>query len=361
MATLARGRPKGSLGRKLTPSEVFMNPLTNRKISKSGATYKALLKNYRFDENTKTFITHVKYPKNNANLILINGFYFKGYVNKGYIYDQEKNELIKPSKKADTAFGKALVTRHLTILNKNDPEDQMNKLHQRISYLLNKHLKELKGLRFNVGMAIQFTKPDPSSDNRISQIFYAIGKSAAITHESDILQAIQTQRDKISIGIDRYTNEGSGWVVDEITGHYLNVGEYKPLAAKSYIPLPDWIQNKKATINIKNDDDKCFMYCLGRVLDPNPEKKNLERVSNHLKKVCKDLGLDEIKMPVTLIDLSKIEMNFNIFIHLYRLNDNIYTTKITKKNNATKLTDLLYIQRDVIKNETKVVSQYVMI
>src|SRR5437868_12591798 len=40
-----RGRPKGSLGHKPTSSEVFINPLTNRKISKSGAAYKALLKN----------------------------------------------------------------------------------------------------------------------------------------------------------------------------------------------------------------------------------------------------------------------------------------------------------------------------
>jgi len=105
-----RGRPKGVPVIKPASSEVFENPLTNRKISKSGATYKALLKNYRYDEHTKKFVTHVKYPKNNANLILINGSYFKEYENKGYIYDQYKNELIKPSKKSAKAFGNALVT-----------------------------------------------------------------------------------------------------------------------------------------------------------------------------------------------------------------------------------------------------------
>ena len=67
-----------------------------------------------------------------------------------------------------------------------------------------------------------------------------------------------------------------------------------PLVGNSYVPLPECIQNRKATINITNDDNKCFMYCLGRALDPNPEMKHLERVSNHLKHVYEDLGLNKI-------------------------------------------------------------------
>ena len=330
----SRGRPKViyPVATRLTTT----NPKTGRMIKTTSNTFKRLTKKYKFDINNNVFIAHVKHPKNESNHILINGDNFKNYINKGYIYDQGENKLIKPSKKTETAFGKALVTRDLTILNKNDPEDQMNKLNQRISFLLSNHLKKLKGLRFNIGMAILFTKPDPVNKNQISETFYIIGKSAIITHESDISQAIQMQRNKISIGIDRYTNAGSGWVIDEITRHYLSVGEYKPLAARSYIPLPPHIQNRKATINIKNDDDKCFMYCLGRVLDSNPEKNNLERVSKHLKKVCTDLGLDKIKMPVTVTDIPNIEKKFNISINLYSFDDDngIYPIKLSRKENV---------------------------
>ena len=45
------------------------------------------------------------------------------------------------------------------------------------------------------------------------------------------------------------------------------------------------IQNKKPTINIQIKDDKCFMYCLGRGLDPHPEKCHVERVSKHFKNI----------------------------------------------------------------------------
>jgi hypothetical protein len=34
----------------------------------------------------------------------------------------------------------------------------------------------------------------------------------------------------------------------------ISIVEYKPLNGSSYIELPKWIQNKKAVINVKNND-----------------------------------------------------------------------------------------------------------
>ena len=87
--------------------------------------------------------------------------------------------------------------------------------------------------------------------------------------------------------------------------------------ARCYIELPASIQNKKVTIHIKNDNDKCFVFCLGKVLDPNPEKINLERVSIHLKKVCANLGLDKLKISVSLKNIPRIEENFNLNINIF--------------------------------------------
>ena len=113
------------------------------------------------------------------------------------------------------------------------------------------------------------------------------------------------------------------------------------LAARSYIKLPNEIQNKKATINIQNSDDKCFIYCLGHALDPTPEKKNLERVSTHLKNVCESLGLNKIKTPVNEQNLPKIESQFNISINLFSHSGaDIYPLRLTQST-ASKHIDLL--------------------
>src|SRR5207245_5202570 len=131
-----------------------------------------------------------------------------------------------------------------------------------------------------------------------------------------------SQKQIILQQIDRLANGGSGWTVHRIVRNFIHVNKYRPLRGSSYIPLPESIQNRKATINIQNKTDtKCFIYCLGRRFDPNPESKNLERVSKHLKKTCCDLGFDKIKTPATVKDIPKIEKEYNIAINLFGHND----------------------------------------
>ena len=49
----------------------------------------------------------------------------------------------------------------------------------------------------------------------------------------------------------------------------------------SYIDSPDWMKNKKATINPKNkDDDKCIQYAISIAL-------NHEQIDNHPERILK--------------------------------------------------------------------------
>ena len=57
---------------------------------------------------------------------------------------------------------------------------------------------------------------------------------------------------------------------------------YKPLRGISYIPLPKELANKKAIINLKNNDNLCFKWAVTRAL--NPLDKNAERIDKNLQK-----------------------------------------------------------------------------
>ena len=48
----------------------------------------------------------------------------------------------------------------------------------------------------------------------------------------------------------------------------------------SYIDSPEWLKNKKATINPKNNDDNCFQYPLTVALNYQNIKKKPQRISN---------------------------------------------------------------------------------
>ena len=53
--------------------------------------------------------------------------------------------------------------------------------------------------------------------------------------------------------LDIWINEGSGWVIDEIKGLYINISNYEPLLGGSYISLPKALNNSMISkIKIKN-------------------------------------------------------------------------------------------------------------
>ena len=92
----------------------------------------------------------------------------------------------------------------------------------------------------------------------------------------------------------------SNWIFRRIIKFTLSSTVIKSALGKSYIELPKVIQNKKATINIKNDDDRCFDYALiasriykeqDKTGDIKPEKIDL--------RVCKK-NVDKIKIPVRI-------------------------------------------------------------
>ena len=60
--------------------------------------------------------------------------------------------------------------------------------------------------------------------------------------------------------IDNWINESSGWIVESIESQYINISTFRPLLGTSYIKLPVELRNpKKGLINIKNNNQKCFL------------------------------------------------------------------------------------------------------
>ena len=76
--------------------------------------------------------------------------------------------------------------------------------------------------------------------------------------------------------IDNWINEGSGCIVESIDGEYVNISADISLVGSTHIELPDELKNPmKGLINIKNDDNKCFLWCHIRhlnLMERNPQR-----------------------------------------------------------------------------------------
>ena len=149
--------------------------------------------------------------------------------------------------------------------------------------------------------------------------FHSIGDKI-ITKETDVYEIYQEMIDEIEGEIQKTENaEGSGWVFMKIKSLVLHTMKWDPVNAGSYIDLPPFLKNKKAIINMKNEDDKCFMWCVLRAL--NPKDKNAERIDGDLRSKEDTINMNGIEYPVELQKIIRFEhLNPNISISVLGYN-----------------------------------------
>ena len=69
---------------------------------------------------------------------------------------------------------------------------------------------------------------------------------------------------------------GSNWRFERVISLDIHLVDFIPLRGSTFIPLPKKIADKKAVINMKNDDDdQCFKWSVTRAL--NPVVKRIEK------------------------------------------------------------------------------------
>ena len=110
---------------------------------------------------------------------------------------------------------------------------------------------------------------------------------------------------EISYMIDVWVNNSSGWNVESIESQYINISFYRPLLGSSYIDLPTELRiPRKGLINIKSKDQKCFLWCHIRHI--NPSKEHPERIKKSDKKIAEKVDYDGIQFRVEEKDFNKI-------------------------------------------------------
>ena len=201
-----------------------------------------------------------------------------------------------------------------------NPLNHFTKTKELVESHLESLLKDKKGFKFIEMLEVTFEKDtiDSKTGKRVSiyKTAFFNGKAKTITKPDDIEPELNMSRQEILNVIDKWVSEGSGWVIDRIDSHYINVTTYTPLHGSSYIELPTELRNpKKGLINIKNKDDECFRWCHIRHL--NPQTEHPERIKKEDKKMVNELNYDETDFILSQKHYNKVEKQNNIRINSF--------------------------------------------
>ena len=115
-------------------------------------------------------------------------------------------------------------------------QDNLNPLNHftRTRALVESHLenllKDMKGFKFIEMLEVTFEKVtiDSKTGKHVSiyKTAFFNGKAKTITKADDIEHELNMSRQEIPNVIDKWVSEGSGWVIDRIDSHYINVTTY---------------------------------------------------------------------------------------------------------------------------------------
>ena len=235
----------------------------------------------------------------------------------------------------------------ISVINNKDPLSQLQNTRKAINNHIIKILTSKKGLKFIETLKVTFNK---QTKDRITQkTAYFNSKPQDITNNVMVVEALKLSKDHILNIIAKWISEGSGWTVESVDNHFLNIVQYQPMNGSSYIELPFELQHHmKGLINIKNKDNECFRWCHIRYL--NPQDVHPERIKKIDKEYINQLDYSEIEFPVTTNQYNKIEKQNEIKINVFGYeNKQPYPIFVSKEKYERQM-NLLLITEDENKH-----------
>ncbi|KAL9989302.1 hypothetical protein ACROYT_G003836 [Oculina patagonica] len=233
------------------------------------------------------------------------------------------------------------------IKNNKDPLLQLQNTRKAVENHIIKELSAMKGVKFIETLKVKFTKM--SGDSVIYKTAYFNSKAQTIINNLEIVESLQASKQQILNFVAQWISEGSGWTIQSVDSHYINLVKYEPLKGSSYIQLPQELRNSaKGLINMKNDDNECFRWCHIRHL--NPQDKYPQRIKKSDRQYVDKLNYKGIEFPATTKQYNKIEKQNEININVFGYEDKQPYPIYVSKEKFDNQMNLLLITKDENKH-----------
>ena len=276
---------------------------------------------------------------------------------------EEEKRLFTPVKKK-SAF-KGFTTQY--VIKGNPDYDTANFLTIAKPWVIN-IMDKNRNIKARLYLNCVMKRKDPDGFTKIAKFaFHSVGQKI-ITESTDPHEIYHEMFKEIEEEVQKVEHaDGSGWVFVEVENLTLHTSIWDPLKGSSYIDLPKVLKNKKAIINMKNEDNKCFLWCVLRALYPT--NSHPERIDEHLKSKEHTLNMEGIAYPVELKSINRFERQnpeISISVLGYSKYERVYPLRISKINKNCKHQIVLLLIKDgenshycLVKNiSALLVSQY---
>ena len=165
----------------------------------------------------------------------------------------------------------------------------------------------------------------------------------AIFHKHQLFDIVKSLFKDVREKHLNFIRDASGLRFNGIHGVAAYFAKHTPLAGSAYVELPPFLGSKKAIVNVKNTDNRCFGYALLSAL--HPQALHVDRASKYDPLFHQHENIASLNYPVMIEDLPEVERTLQIPINVYSFFDDegqgrypVYLSRIDSNNGY----DLLY-------------------
>ena len=167
-------------------------------------------------------------------------------------------------------------------------------------------------------------------------------KQEAALQNSEIEEALNRAFPTIQETLEKWTQRGSGWVVDQVETLWLNIAKYQPLRGGCFLPLSPGLLAKKAVVNVKNKGNHCFRWAIRAAKFP--AARNPQRPSNYPQQ--DDLDFTGIDAPTPISQMPRFEQQNEMAINIFGWDKGLTVHQISKQPEDIPRINLLLIEKD---------------
>ena len=187
-------------------------------------------------------------------------------------------------------------------------------------------MKQNPSLKVN---AILYCKFETYKEQIIEDTKHFQTKSHVVLQSTNLPEWFQNNiADKLLSKIEDFQEKDSGWSLTEIISLNFSINKYSPMTGSgglgekesTYIDLPVFIKNKKAVINIQNNDEFCFLWCVTAALYPT-KPNQCSSITSSYPHFSGVLDYDDMNFPMRLDDIYIFEQKNSLSINVYGLNE----------------------------------------
>ena len=244
-------------------------------------------------------------------------------------------------RKRRTAFRQKVVEYEVEVLDSHSVWNQMVLTRGYVEEVLREQFNQLGSINFREMLLIRFKKP---LEDGVFQESIVSVRNRNLSRLGELEELLDEVMREISGKLTKYDINGSGWVFDIILSHDLHVSENNPTRGSSYLELPKSLRhNMKGLINIINDDEKCFLWCHVRHL--NPQEGHSYRVKKEDRVFAEKLNYGGIRFPVEISQIGRVEKQNEICVNIFGYVNRVVKLRQSKETYKDVL-NLLLIERD---------------